>query len=66
MALAAGGSGQGAALLLAFGLGTLPNLLAMGWAAERLRALTRQRWVKRSAGLLVAAMGVWGLWQLAR
>jgi len=66
MALSAGGAVKGAALLLAFGLGTLPNLLLMGWAAESLRAFTRQVWVKRGAGLLVAAMGCWGLFQLAR
>lgn len=66
MALSAGGAPQGAGLLLAFGLGTLPNLLLMGWAAESLRSFARQLWVKRVAGLLVAAMGVWGLAQLAR
>jgi sulfite exporter TauE/SafE len=65
MALSAGGAPQGAGLLLAFGLGTLPNLLLMGWAAESLRSFARQLWVKRVAGLLVAAMGVWGLAQLA-
>jgi sulfite exporter TauE/SafE len=66
MALSAGGAIQGATLLLAFGLGTLPNLLLMGWAAEKLRAITRKTWVKRGAGLLVAGMGVWGLFQLMR
>jgi sulfite exporter TauE/SafE len=66
MALSAGGAAQGAGLLLAFGLGTLPNLLLMGWAAESLRGFARKRWVKRVAGLLVAAMGVWGLAQLTR
>lgn len=66
MALSAGGAIEGAALLLAFGLGTLPNLLLMGWAAESLRAFTRQVWVKRGAGAAVAAMGCWGLFQLVR
>ncbi len=66
MALAAGGAIQGASLLLAFGLGTLPNLLLMGWAAQSLRTFARNPWVKRGAGLLVASMGVWGLLQLAR
>jgi uncharacterized protein len=66
MALSAGSATQGAALLLAFGLGTLPNLLLMGWAAEGLRGFARNVWVKRGAGLLVSAMGVWGLAQLAR
>ncbi len=66
MALSSGGAIQGAMLLLAFGLGTLPNLLLMGWAAESLRSITRKTWVKRAAGLLVASMGVWGLFQLVR
>jgi len=66
MALSAGSAIHGAALLLAFGLGTLPNLLLMGWAAESLRNFARKTWVKRGAGLLVAAMGVWGLFQLVR
>ena len=65
-ALAAGGAGRGALLLLLFGLGTLPNLLLMGWAADSLRQLVRRVWVKRAAGLGVASLGVWGLVQLWR
>ncbi|MDP2432717.1 MAG: sulfite exporter TauE/SafE family protein [Pseudomonadota bacterium] len=64
-ALASGGSVQGATLMLLFGLGTLPNLLLMGWAATSLREWVRRVWVKRVAGLGVALMGVWGLVQLA-
>lgn len=63
-ALAAGGPAQGSLLMLAFGLGTLPNLLLMGWAAQSLRQFTRQVWVRRIAGLSVAGLGVWGLAQL--
>ena len=65
-ALASGGAISGALLMLAFGLGTLPNLLAMGWAAERLRALAANRTVKLIAGLTVAGLGVWGLIGLIR
>ncbi|NTV95975.1 MAG: sulfite exporter TauE/SafE family protein [Thiobacillus sp.] len=65
-ALASGGAASGALLMLAFGLGTLPNLLAMGWAAERLRALAANRAVKLAAGLAVAGFGVWGLIGLIR
>jgi hypothetical protein len=43
-ALSTGRAWQGAATLLAFGLGTLPNLLAMGLAAERLG-----HWLRRPA-----------------
>ncbi len=63
-ALAVGSPAQGAAYLLAFGLGTLPNLLLMGWAAESLRNLTRQPWLRKVAGAIVAGLGVWGLIQL--
>ena len=65
-ALAAGGAAQGALLMLMFGLGTLPNLLLLGWAASSLRELVRRIWVKRLAGLGVAGLGVWGLLKLLR
>jgi len=54
----------GAALLLSFGLGTLPNLLAMGFIAERLSARVRDPRVRRSAGLLVMGFGLYALYQL--
>ena len=63
-ALASGGPVSGALLMLAFGLGTLPNLLAMGWAAERLRALAANRTIKLAAGLSVAGFGIFGLARL--
>ena len=65
-ALASGSAGRGGVLLLLFGLGTLPNLLLMGWAANSLRELVRRVWVKRIAGLGVASLGIWGLVQLLR
>lgn len=60
-ALAAGSAPSGAALMLAFGLGTLPNLLGMGLFARQLQPFMQQRWVRRAAGLMVAGFGVWGL-----
>lgn len=63
-ALATGDAGWGGLLMLAFGLGTLPNLLAMGWAADRLRIWSRHPAVKRGAGLTVALFGCYGLYQL--
>ncbi len=49
------------ALMLAFGLGTLPVLLATGMAAERLTALLRKRGVRMAGGLLVILFGLWTL-----
>jgi len=63
-ALATGSAAHGALLMLAFGAGTLPNLLAMGLFAQRLQTLTRKPGVRLAAGLLVAAFGVWGLTRL--
>ncbi len=50
-----------ALLMLAFGLGTLPMLLATGLAAERLTALLRRRAVRLGGGLLVILFGLWTL-----
>jgi sulfite exporter TauE/SafE len=64
-ALAAGTAPSGAALMLAFGLGTLPNLLGMGLFARQLQPFMQQLWLRRAAGLTVAGFGVWGLVALA-
>lgn len=56
----------GAALMLSFGLGTLPNLLAMGVLAERLSARARDPRVRRLAGLLVIGFGLFALIRLIR
>lgn len=50
-----------ALLMLAFGLGTLPVLLATGLAAERLTALLRRRGVRIAGGMLVILFGLWTL-----
>lgn len=60
-ALAAGSATSGAALMLAFGLGTLPNLLGMALFARQIQPFMQQVWVRRAAGLTVAGFGVWGL-----
>ena len=44
--------------MLAFGAGTLPMLLAMGSFAERLQHLTRHKWTRYVAGILLIAFGV--------
>ena len=60
-ALMSGGAGSGAAVMLAFGLGTLPNLLLAGMLFKRLRDFTSNRRVRLVAGALVAGFGVAGL-----
>ncbi len=65
-ALASGSAAKGALVMLAFGLGTLPNLLAMGLFAHRLRGLLQQLWLRRAAGLSVAGFGALGLIRLIR
>ena len=60
-ALVAGSALDGAALMLAFGLGTLPNLLALGWLVQRGANWLDRGGVRLAAGLLVIAFGVAGL-----
>ncbi len=55
---------QGGLLMLAFGLGTLPTLLAMGMAAVRLKTFLQNLWFRRLSGLLIAGFGVMGLFSL--
>jgi sulfite exporter TauE/SafE len=63
-ALATGKPAQGGMLMLAFGLGTLPVLLAMGMAAVSLKSWLQNIWVRRLSGLLVLGFGVVGLIRL--
>ncbi|HRD86938.1 MAG: sulfite exporter TauE/SafE family protein [Candidatus Accumulibacter sp.] len=60
-ALSSGSAAQGAGLMLAFGVGTLPNLLLAGLLAARLRAYTSRPALRMVAGLVVLGFGVWGL-----
>lgn len=60
-ALSAGSIEKGALLMLAFGLGTLPNLLAMGYLATRLSVFMRNPIVKKLAGLFLGLLGLWML-----
>lgn len=48
-----------ALLMLAFGIGTWPVLLATGLAAERVTAMLRKRGVRMAGGILVILFGVW-------
>jgi len=56
---AAGSATQSALLMLGFGLGTLPAMLATGLLAGQLQALTRKPGVRSAAGILMILMGLW-------
>ena len=60
-ALSAGSALQGATLMLAFGLGTLPTLLAAGFMASWLTRFARNPKVRSIAGLLIIAMAIGSL-----
>jgi sulfite exporter TauE/SafE len=60
-ALLAGDPLNGAAIMAAFGLGTLPNLLLAGLALRRLNAVRYARSVRLVAGSLVLSFGIYGL-----
>ncbi|MCW8825089.1 MAG: sulfite exporter TauE/SafE family protein [Gammaproteobacteria bacterium] len=57
-AISAGSALQGGLLLLAFGLGTLPNLFAMGLVAGKVSGWIRQPLVTHLAGGVVVLMGL--------
>ena len=65
-ALTSGSAAGGALMMLSFGLGTLPNLLLAGLLAVRLKAYAALPAVRFTAGLLVLAFGVWGLFAALR
>lgn len=65
-ALTAGSAGRGALLMLAFGLGTLPNLLLAGIVLARLNEFVRRPAVRLFSGLLVLGFGLYGLLGLMR
>lgn len=60
-ALVSGSAVGGAGVMLAFGLGTLPNLLLAGMAFKRLREITANPRLRLAAGALVAVFGFAGL-----
>jgi len=58
LALASGSGTEGGAIMLAFGAGTLPTMLAMGIAFGSLGRWVRNKRVREAAGILVILMGV--------
>jgi sulfite exporter TauE/SafE len=65
-ALASGSAGQGALLMLAFGLGTLPNLLLAGLLLARFRRFAQARVTRMVSGLLVLGYGIIGFFNYWR
>jgi sulfite exporter TauE/SafE len=65
-ALSSGSPAKGALILLAFGLGTLPNLLLAGFFLARFRAIWQKRATRIVVGLILIAYGTTGLWDAFR
>ena len=61
MTLLSGSALRGAAIMLAFGLGTLPNLMLAGLLLVRFRSAIQGRALRLGSGLIVLGFGVWGL-----
>jgi sulfite exporter TauE/SafE len=62
--VASGSAVQGALVMLAFGLGTLPTLLGMGMLAGAAARLADQDWMRKLSGALVLGFGLYALWQV--
>lgn len=62
-ALASGSTLKGLLVMLFFGLGTLPNLLAMGWFAAQIRPWLQKRSLRIIGAIILLA---WAFWQLVR
>ena len=64
MLLTAASTGRfytGAAVMLAFGAGTLPSMVGLSIAAPALGAILQERWVRRVIGLALILLAAWTL-----
>jgi sulfite exporter TauE/SafE len=61
MTLLSGSAERGAATMLAFGLGTLPNLMLAGLLLTRFRSVIQGHALRLGSGLIVLGFGLWGL-----
>ncbi|MET0266902.1 MAG: sulfite exporter TauE/SafE family protein [Duganella sp.] len=64
-AMLSGDAWDGAAVMLAFGLGTLPMLIGLGLLGARLTHAMRRPVLRSACGLMVLAFGVLGLMRAA-
>ena len=65
-AVTSGSALGGAATMAAFGLGTLPTLVAMGSASAVIARAARRTWVRRAAGVAIVAFGAFQLVHVGR
>jgi uncharacterized protein len=63
VALLAGSASNGALVMLAFGLGTLPNLLAAGWTVARSQRWFAEARYRYAAAAVIAGFAVLGLYR---
>ena len=63
VAMFAGSATNGALVMLAFGVGTLPNLLAAGWMLGRSPRLLSSDGYRYGAAALVAAFALFGIYR---
>lgn len=57
-----GHASSGAAVLLAFGLGTLPAMLVSSALASSTEQFLRSRWPRFASGALLLGFGIWMIW----
>jgi uncharacterized protein len=53
---------HGGAILLAFGLGTVPAMLTSTVLASQVQRLLRNRWPRFASGILLFLLGAWMVW----
>ena len=63
-ALLSDSAAMGALAMLAFGLGTLPAMLAAGWFSSQLARWLQSPALRKIMGLCLMAMGLWMIWQV--
>ena len=51
----------GGSYMFAFGLGTLPGMVAAGILGERMRSILQKNRIKKVAGILILGYGVWSV-----
>lgn len=64
LALLAGGAWQGGVVMLAFGLGTVPNLMATGVLIGRAGRFMSGNAMRRAAAVMMIAFGMLGIWRV--